>query len=212
MNNFSSSEIKSLIKLYHKGEYFVAASTLNDLLGVDESADEMVDREKYYQLYGYEQYTFEATPYEYLRDFLVKVKPSKDDVVYDLGCGFGQSILYGAINYPATFKGIEIISERIQAANEISKKLHLKNASFEAKNIVDCDFSDGTIFFLFNPFCKKTLEKVGAKLKDIAKYKQIRIVTWGGPSNDYFQGQGWLQEIPEYNFERLQYFQSKITN
>ena len=55
------------------------------------------------------------------------------------------------------------------------------------------DFSDGTVFFLFNPFTEDTLEEVSKALRKIAEEKRIRIVTWG-PSVHYFSDQRWLKD------------------
>lgn len=156
-----------------------------------------------------EQTTYEPTPLSYIFEFLTTLSPQKDEIVYDLGSGFGRVVLIGAIYSQATFKGIEIVSSRVKSAQKIKEKLNIKNAYFEENNVLKADFMDGDIFFLFNPFSEKTLNEVGRKLELISKIKPIKIATWGGNSNHYFEKCQWLEKM-NINFDqtKLDYFRS----
>lgn len=160
------------------------------------------------QQFGDEQYTYQGTPYNYIRYFLNFINPGEEEVIYDFGCGYGRIVLYGAITRKSRFRGIEIVPERAKKAEIIKNFLKLENAMIIPGNILDQDFSDGNIFFLFNPFSYRTLEAVGEHLKKIAQQKNIRIVTWGGTSNEYFGHANWLTEIPHSHFSQLQFFES----
>lgn len=160
--------------------------------------------------YGEEQYTYEATPYSYIVDFLNKFAPLKSDIVYDLGSGYGRFIIFCAMNSDAMFRGIEICEIRNQKARELAHRIGLRNVDFITGNVLDADIEDGNIFFLFNPFAPRTMEEIGKKLRKIATAKQIKIATWGGASDDYFRHQDWLEIITELNPETpLEYFVSK---
>lgn len=94
-----------------------------------------------------EQVKYEPTPYNYVLEFLNFFKPKKNDVVYDLGSGFGRVVILSALNCDAKFKGIELAENRVDIANEIREQFGLTNAEFICQNILDADYSDGDIFF-----------------------------------------------------------------
>lgn len=173
--------------------------------------EENIDHFKLNETLGFEQFLYEGTPYEYIRELFAVLNPSVNDVVYDLGSGYGRVVLYGAITSSAKLKGIEIVPERVAECEKIKRNLKLDNAEFLRGNVLDLDFSDGTIFFLFNPFFSETLEKVGENLRALAKNKTIKIVTWGGSSNDFFEEQTWLKEFRAKNlpFSKMQFFVSQ---
>ncbi len=163
-----------LIKSTFKNNDKLNDKLMDKLLGVKSQAIEQ--KVNYYDLmnqHGAEQYIYEATPYDFIRVFLKVTKPTKDDIVYDLGSGYGQVIIYGALTSDAFFKGIEIVPERAAASIEVKNRLNIKNAEFYCQSVKNYDFSDGTIFFLFNPFCKETLYGVKNKLWNLSKKRKI---------------------------------------
>lgn len=178
---------------------------LDDLLGVVSEEIERgrnIDFRSLEQAYGFEQYAYQGTPYELIRTFLRDLKLSSDDVLYDLGCGYGRIPLYGAMVTPAQYRGIEIVPERVAEATAIKENLTLENVDFRQGNVLDQDFSDGSVFFLFNPFTTETLEQVGEKLETLSKTKKIRVVSLG-PSVSYFRSQvTWLQPVESGAEER----------
>lgn len=172
-------------------EYLVHLRMIDWLLGIQEVGENL---ELPLQKYGNEQYEHQGTPYEFIADFLHALNPGPEDVLYDLGSGYGRIPLYAALTTGCgKCKGIEIVSERVDVSQNAARSLLLPNTEFIQGNVLDCDFSDGTIFFLFNPFTWQTLEKVGEKFKKIACKKKIKIVTWGGPSVAYLERQSWLK-------------------
>ncbi|HOX40563.1 MAG TPA: methyltransferase domain-containing protein [bacterium] len=181
---------------------------IDKILGFDRKAEGKVNFFSLARAFGSEQFIYEATPYDSIRQFIEVMDPKSHDIVYDLGAGYGRVVLFGALLSPAIFVGIEIVPERVRLAERIRRHLEIENAYFKVGNVLSHDFSDGTIFFLFNPFVQETLEAVGERLRKIAKRKQIKIATWGGSSNDYFSRQNWLSEVKPLLDSRLQYFTS----
>jgi SAM-dependent methyltransferase len=162
-----------------------------------EQQDLSIDTKRLFQKFGFEQFNYEPTPYFYVRDFVRHLNPKPWQIVYDLGSGYGRVVLYGAMNSPAFFKGVEIVPERVRSADLIRQRLGIQNAEFYAGNVLDFDLSDGDTFFLFNPFSTDTLARVGKKLCKIAACKKIKIATWGGPSNSYFKNENWVELVEE---------------
>ncbi len=188
--------IKATIRDFHNYKIEKTDDEINTLLGLMEmQQEEKVSRPDLDAHFGLEQYTYEGTPYEYTRWFLHMLDPQKDDVVYDLGSGYGRVPLYGAITTPAHYKGIEIVPERVDLARDVKQRLGLPNVTFISAPVSDCDFSDGTLFFLFNPFLEKTFRDTLDRLETLAKNKRIRIVCWGGGRTELLGFQPWLHEM-----------------
>jgi len=95
-----------------------------------ENCETHIDRQRYKEDYVAHQTTYEGTPLSFVKKFLAWSNPQDNQTVYDLGSGLGRVIIYGALNCPAIFKGIEIVPERVKMSQLISKKLELKNAVF----------------------------------------------------------------------------------
>ncbi len=114
------------------------------------------------------------------------------DVLYDLGSGFGRVPIYTSLATRAQCKGIEIVPERVAESIAVKNNLGVDNLEFVQGNVLEHDYSDGTIFFLFNPFAHQTLEAVNEKLRQLAQTKKIKIVSLG-PSTSFFDRQDWLR-------------------
>jgi len=126
-------------------------------------------------------FIYEGTAYRLIRDILHKIKPTEQDVVYDIGSGYGRFALYGALTTDAQFKGIEFVTSRYDKATEIKKRFVIGNAAFINENVLDVDMSDGTIFYMFNPFYPRgnsTQYAVENELRKIADAKPITVVTY----------------------------------
>lgn len=201
--------LRSIFATFHLSEMKLDDKLIDSLLGI--KLDEP-NLNKLRQTIGDEQFRYEATPYSYIRRFTKTIDPLPHDVVYDLGSGYGRVVLYGALTSGALWKGIEIVPERVAAADKIRDEKGIANAIFFTGHAADFDLSDGTIFFLFNPFSNKTLSEIGEKLQEISMDKRIKIVTWGGTSNEYFAAQKWLMETtpkgPSLTW-KMQFFESK---
>ncbi|OQA03880.1 MAG: hypothetical protein BWY68_00610 [bacterium ADurb.Bin400] len=187
--------ITGILQSFDRSNDHLDDSVLDLILGINyEESEKELDRHKLRGQYGSEQYIYEGTPYDYIRYFLHILAPEQTDIIYDLGSGYGRVVLYGALTTTARYKGIELIPERVERCNTIKNKISIENADFIRSNVLDHDYSDGTIFFLFNPFATQTLYEVGQRLEEIANSHYIRIVSWGGPSNEFLSTQPWLRE------------------
>lgn len=211
--------IREVLNDFQRSDAGVSDQFLDMLLDLEEirHSEKKIDTKKLKDSFGFEQYIYEATPYAYIRDFLNFLKPKEGDTVYDLGAGYGRIVIYSALVSKAKFKGIEIVKERVDKANETIKKLKISNAEMLFGNAASFDLSDGNIFFLFNPFYPETLKRVSDQIRDIAKNKEITIVTWGGSSNDFFDEEKWLRDITPkdsliknaFSASALQFFKSR---
>lgn len=104
---------------------------------------------------------------------------SKEDIVYDLGCGDGTFLVTSAKEFGAKAVGIEIdplrflISKIRIALNNLSSKVTVKRKSF-----FDEDISKATVVVVY--LIPKTLEKLLPKFKKELK-KGTKIVSYKYP-------------------------------
>jgi hypothetical protein len=99
----------------------------------------------------------------------------------DLGSGYGHPILYGAnLRSDIMFKGIEIMSSRVESCRAVSKRLQLSNAHFEVADAAKYDISSADVIFLFNPFPPSARSEVTRRLLDLAEAKPVVIIDHEG--------------------------------
>lgn len=203
-NQLTPGQLKIIFSAFHHNHTPLDDSRMDKLLGLDPLfAERDLNNHLLEERNGYEQYVYEGTPYNMIREFLHELCPSQNDIVYDLGAGYGRVLFYGALTTEAQYRGIEIVVERVAECKRILNKWNLDNITLIVSNVLEEDISDGTIFFLFNPFTYTTLVKTIAKIETAAKQHPIKIVSWGGPSDRELAKQEWLVEIRRKTKHRI---------
>ena len=189
------ARVRKQLRAYQRGALRLSDRAIDGLLGIRASAVERgLELRDLLGRFGPASYEYQGAPYTIVRDILWWCGPRAGDVFYDLGAGYGRVVLYGAALSPARFRGIEIVTERVSAAERYRAALGLGNVQVSTGDVRCADFSDGTIFFLFNPFFQDTLSSVGRRLRRLGTRRRIRIASVGY-SNDYFAAHTWLSEI-----------------
>jgi SAM-dependent methyltransferase len=95
---------------------------------------------------------FVPTPQEAVDKMLEVAKVTKDDVVYDLGCGDGRIVCTAAKKYKCKAFGFDIDPERIKDSEANKAKLDKdiqKLVKFEKKNIFSLDLSKASVITLY---------------------------------------------------------------
>jgi hypothetical protein len=93
---------------------------------------------------------FVATPMDVARRMFELVKLSKDDVVYDLGCGDGRLIVVAAVGYGARGVGVDIDPLRIQEAKDQAKKADVESLTeFRVEDALTTDLREATVVALY---------------------------------------------------------------
>lgn len=174
---------------------------IDSILGIQfDETESHIDFEKLHRIYPNdtfrERYSKDSTQtyYSDIRSMTKCLHLTANDTLYDLGSWYGRVLIYAAVNSPAQCKGIEIVPERVASCQAVRGRLQLDNLNFMTGNVLQQDYSDGNIFFLFNPFSRETLEAVGEQLKKLAEHKKIKIASRGSSTN-YFHYQPRLQRI-----------------
>lgn len=129
-------------------------------------------------------YAYGETPLTSLDLIAKECGISAKDTVFELGCGRGRTCLWlnGVIGCKTV--GIDYVPEFIERAMRITKRLKMTGCSFRNENILDVDFKNGTVFYLY-----------GTKLEDAfikelsAKFAALpsgtKIITVSYPLTEY---------------------------
>ncbi|HEY1007458.1 MAG TPA: class I SAM-dependent methyltransferase [Sphingobacteriaceae bacterium] len=81
---------------------------------------------------------------------LALAKVTKNDLVYDLGCGDGRIVVTAAKKYGARGVGVDIDPQRIREANENARKSGVADrVRFIQNDLFKSDFSDATVVTLY---------------------------------------------------------------
>lgn len=156
-------------------------------------------------------HSFKYGTSEFLTDIFNIIQPDGSDIFYDLGSGYGIVLFYGAENYPSTqFKGIEIVNERYDMSVALLKENGLQNVELINKDMFDYDFTDGTIFYIYNPLFKDIYPKLIARLKEISLKHPITIIAESRCT--VFDETEWLEKFDEVFVDlvrRIHFYRSK---
>ena len=187
-------KLSSLFQAWHQSNQPLDDHDIDRLLGFRcEAVEARLRIGKLLLEFGDELMFYEPTPYARIRRLLRGLKPEKPNVFYDLGAGYGRVLIYGGLTSNATFRGIEVVPQRVAEADRVRERLNLRNVEFVCGNARDTDLADGDLFFFYNPFFADTLREVSGRLKRVADQRAIRIASMGR-SSDYFSRQDWLTE------------------
>jgi SAM-dependent methyltransferase len=97
---------------------------------------------------------------EVVAAMLKLARVTKDDVVYDLGCGDGRIPITAARDFGARSVGIDIDPQRIAEANANLKQSGLdKRVSFRQDDLFETDIKEATVVTLY------LLQRLNEKLK-----------------------------------------------
>lgn len=136
---------------------------------------------------------------------------SKNDVVYDLGCGDGRIVITAARKYGARGVGIDINPERIAEARENAKKAGVEHlVKFIEQDLFEADIREASVvtLFLLSSVNLKLRPKLLAELKpgtrvvsntfDMGDWKPDREFTLDDDGQDsYLSHRFYLWIIPQ---------------
>ena len=89
---------------------------------------------------------FLATPMEVVEKMLEIAQITKDDIVYDLGCGDGRIVISAAKLYGARGVGIDFNPKRIEESLERAQKEGVEHlVTFRIGDVLKADFSEATV-------------------------------------------------------------------
>ena len=159
-----------------------------------------------------------STPYLDVLHALREAGTSAEDVVADLGCGYGRIGAVLALEYPgAGFVGIEAIKERHAEAERVLKQFSMLPMNLCCADLRTFDFADAKVggrkatkFFIYDFGSREDFEFVFDSLRTLATQQPITVIARGGRSRDLIQKtERWLCEVnPPRHFKRFSIYRS----
>jgi SAM-dependent methyltransferase len=93
---------------------------------------------------------FEATPMDVVEAMLKMAEVTKDDLVYDLGCGDGRFVIMAAKKFGARGVGVDIDPERIRESNENARREGVTDrVKFIEADLFKTDIRGATVVTLY---------------------------------------------------------------
>ena len=117
--------------------------------------------------------SYSSADYWYTYKLRGMLGPGSDDVLYDIGCGKGRVVCVFARRPMRRCVGIELLAPLCEQALENAGTLRGRRTPIAIRRGDACetDISDGTIYYLFNPFGRRTMERL---LENIERSLQTR--------------------------------------
>jgi precorrin-6B methylase 2 len=153
-----------------------------------------------------DSHDFENVAHCAIRKTIKLARPTATDVVYVLGSGQGRAVCHFARQRVQKVVGIEISQELCEVARHNARKLRNPNSPIEIRNadVTLTDISDGTIFFMFNPFGEKTLRHVLTTIATNRHNGFVRIIYMNAQFSHVFKDFTCFEIAYEYRRGRGQ--------
>jgi ribosomal protein L11 methylase PrmA len=91
-----------------------------------------------------------GTPPQVVEAMLALAGVTRNDVIYDLGCGDGRIVITAAQKYGARGVGIDIDSQRIRESNENAQKAGVTaQVRFAQQDLFETDLREATVVMLY---------------------------------------------------------------
>lgn len=130
-----------------------------------------------------------------------------DDVFYDIGSGLGLVTMLVAWLSNARVKGVELEPAYHRHAVEAAERFAI-DVTYLLGDARRIDYSDGTVFYLYDTFRGEILQEMIALLRTHAASRPIRILS-RGESTPVFEGVDWLVKVADRP-SRLTLFESRL--
>lgn len=152
---------------------------------------------------------YEPMNYSCIRAFFNALQITPEDVVYDIGCGKGRLLCVAARMGVRRCVGIEVCDDLAQAAMCNARTMRPPKSSIEirATDAATEDYSDGTVYCLFNPFGEQTLRSVLQRIHRtlVDNPRRIRI-GYASPNHDHvLRTARWLRQYAVLRFRTHRY-------
>ena len=135
--------------------------------------------------------------YRYLRRIMRMLRPGTQDVFYDIGSGMGRVLCVAARGRIKKVVGIELDRPLCEIARENVNRMRGQQTPIDVRceDASSADLSDGTIYYLHNPFGPETMRDVLMSIhRSLAdRSRQIRIVYHNSVHEDLLRSSEWLE-------------------
>lgn len=160
---------------------------------------------------------YEPADYHQVRRMIRVLDPGVEDVLYDIGCGKGRVLCVAARRRLKRVVGIDLFEELCEIARNNAKHLRGKKTPIDVicEDATKVDYSDGTIFTMYNPFGESTMRNVMQAIHESIRKnpRSIRIGYYNPVHEGVLEEALWLEPYTA-GFEtvggtRVKFWQSK---
>jgi hypothetical protein len=151
------------------------------------------------------------TPYSELIQLCDLLNPAPDEILVDLGAGYGRMGLILNLLHPGTtFIGYELVRERVEEGKRILSSHNCESAELICQDLTDPGFilPDANYYFLYDygkvPHIRETLKQIEEK----ADTKSFKVIARGKGSRSLIQHEHpWLCGVnPVHHEENFSIF------
>lgn len=167
------------VRAFHRGEAEATSDELDVALGLSprRGSDAPFEDPELVARHPGQSFADLPTPYDVTRGLFETLDLGPDDVVFDLGCGTGRVVLYGAAVCPAAFFGIEIVEERVAEGRAAIEASGQARVTIVQGSALELDLAPATVVYLARPFGDENEAKMMARLATEARKRRLRVVT-----------------------------------
>jgi len=137
---------------------------------------------------------YEPTPASVILELTERLNLKERDIFYDLGSGLGKVTLLVHLLTGVKVVGVEYQPDFCAYASRQADELDLEGLRYLNDDARHVDYSDGSVFFLFNPFGGVIFDSVLEKLHIEAKRREILICSYGSSSRPLSELE-WLEPV-----------------
>jgi hypothetical protein len=132
-----------------------------------------------------------------LLDLLAHIKPTANDIFYDLGSGAGKALMAAKLRYPAMkVVGIECLAPLHDLAEEIGQSFPPPHAAYRNENFLTADFNEATILLVnATAYSATTWEPLLIKLQELKQGTKIIVMSKKLPSPVFIQRYGAMEKM-----------------
>jgi cyclopropane fatty-acyl-phospholipid synthase-like methyltransferase len=145
---------------------------------------------------GKVEYYYSTSGYREIFAILRELGLMAQDTFVDVGCGKGRVLCCAAYRYPCRVVGIEYAPELADKARVNAERLRQRRGSISVLNInaLDYDFTEGTVFYFFNPFGRDIWTDFLTRMhQQVNGSRTIRIVYVNPVHEEILRQFAWLQ-------------------
>lgn len=134
-----------------------------------------------------EVHAYGETPLFTLDEIVKQCGITKEDIIYELGCGRGRTCFWLALVLGAKCIGIDFVPEFIQKADRVKKHFNIANPDFIEGDFLKEDYTAATVVYLHGTLMsREEISKLNSKLLKLPK--GVKIITVSFPLKDYPHG------------------------
>ena len=122
-------------------------------------------------------YAYGETPLTTLEYIVSQCGITKEDVVFELGCGRGRTCFWLRCVWGCRVMGIDFVPEFIGYANKVKESLHLSGIEFREGHLEEVDFQKAAVVYLYGTCLDEaTIHVLLHQLKNTAQ-KGAKVIT-----------------------------------